>query len=130
MLGQTLADVARLHRAPAGQIDSLLARLNLDPALLSRWPDAVSGGELQRLALLRAMLARPRALFADEPTSRLDPITQRDVIALLVDLARTDGVAVALVSHDLALINAVADEVQTLSDPGATSCGAAEGQAA
>lgn len=119
VLGQTLADVARLHRAPAGQIDGLLGRLNLDPVLLSRRPDAVSGGELQRLALLRAMLARPRALFADEPTSRLDPITQRDVMALLVDLARSDGVAVGLVSHDIALINSVADDVQTLADPDA-----------
>jgi len=110
-LGQTLADVARLHRAPAGQIDSLAHRLGLDSALLARRPDAVSGGELQRLALLRALLARPRALFADEPTSRLDPITQRDVMALLVDLARSDGVALALVSHDIALIDAVADDV-------------------
>jgi ABC-type glutathione transport system ATPase component len=114
LLGQTLADVARLHRGSAEQITSLLARLQLDPVLLTRRPDAVSGGELQRLAMLRAMLARPRALFADEPTSRLDPITQRDVMALIVDLARKDGVAVALVSHDIALIKAVADDLQKL----------------
>lgn len=114
LLGQTLGDVARLHHAPAGQIEDLLARLRLDPALLTRRPDAVSGGELQRLALLRAMLARPRALFADEPTSRLDPITQRDVMALICDLARSDGLALALVSHDAALINAVADDVLAL----------------
>ena len=118
-LGRTLADVARLHRAPAGQIDRLMGRLKLDPVLLIRHPAAVSGGELQRIALLRAMLARPRALFADEPTSRLDPITQRDVIALLVDLARSDGVAIALVSHDIALIEAVADDVLTLAGPDA-----------
>ena len=129
-LGQTLADVARLHQAPAGQIDSLLARLNLDPGLLARRPGAVSGGELQRLALLRAMLARPRALFADEPTSRLDPITQRDVIKLLVDLARVDGLAVALVSHDIALINNVADNVQTLATPAAKPQWGRDGRAA
>ena len=115
ILGQTLADVARLHGAPVNQIESLLSRLNLDPVLLSRQPGAVSGGELQRLALLRAMLTRPRALFADEPTSRLDPITQRDVIALLMDLARSDGLAVALVSHDIALIDAAADDVHSLA---------------
>lgn len=118
-LGQTLADVARLHGAPKNQIESLLSRVNLDPVLMSRQPGAVSGGELQRLALLRALLTRPRALFADEPTSRLDPITQRDVIALLVDLARSDGLAVALVSHDIALIDAVADDVQRLAAPDA-----------
>lgn len=114
-LGQTLRDVATLHRAPTGRIDALLARLQLDPVLLSRWPEAVSGGELQRIALLRAMLAQPRFLFADEPTSRLDPITQRDVIGLLADLSRSDGLAIALVSHDQTLIDRTADD--TLSFP-------------
>ncbi len=123
--GQTLADVARLHQAPAGQIDSMLARLRLDPALLARPPGAVSGGELQRLALLRAMLARPRFLFADEPTSRLDPITQREVIGLLCELARDADMGVALVSHDTALIDKVADEVRrfTALRPDVTGAG-------
>lgn len=116
-LGQTLADVARLHQAPAGQIETLLARLRLDPALLLRRPDAVSGGELQRLALLRAMLARPRFLFADEPTSRLDPITQRGVITMLADLARDEGLSIALVSHDAALIEKVSDDMQRFASP-------------
>ncbi|MFN3662711.1 ATP-binding cassette domain-containing protein, partial [Yoonia sp.] len=119
-LGQTLADVARLHHAPAAQIETLMARLRLDPVLLTRRPDAVSGGELQRLALLRAMLARPRFLFADEPTSRLDPITQREVIALIAELTRSEGLAVALVSHDKTLIERVADDVQTIPPFGAT----------
>ncbi|WP_071796726.1 ABC transporter ATP-binding protein [Natronohydrobacter thiooxidans] len=113
-LGQTLRDVARLHRAPWDRIDTLLARLRLDPVLLTRRPGAVSGGELQRLALLRAMLARPRFLFADEPTSRLDPITQREVIGLLSDLTRTDGLAIALVSHDPVLIARTADDRRSL----------------
>jgi ABC-type glutathione transport system ATPase component len=116
-LGQALADVARLHKTPVVRIDALMDRLKLDPVLLTRQPAAVSGGELQRIALLRAMLAHPRALFADEPTSRLDPITQRDVIALLVELAQVDGLAVALVSHDIALIDAVADDVHRLAPP-------------
>ncbi|MDD7970901.1 ABC transporter ATP-binding protein [Roseinatronobacter alkalisoli] len=117
-LGQTLTDVARLHRAPAGRIETLLARLRLDPALLARRPGAVSGGELQRLALLRAMLAQPRMLFADEPTSRLDPITQRDVITMLADLARDEGLSIALVSHDAALIDKVSDDVQRFAAQG------------
>ena len=115
-LGATLADVARLHDAPAGRIDELLARLQLTPVLLQRRPGAVSGGELQRLALLRVMLARPRFLFADEPTSRLDPITQRDVIRLIAGVATEEGVAVALVSHDQALISSTADTVCDLGD--------------
>jgi ABC-type glutathione transport system ATPase component len=110
-LDQTLRDVARLHRARPGRIEELLDRLRLAPALLARRPGAVSGGELQRLALLRALLARPRFLFADEPTSRLDPITQREIIRLLASLARTEGLAIALVSHDPVLIDRIADQI-------------------
>lgn len=110
-LGQTLSDVAHLHKAPKGRIDALLARLRLAPELLRRRPAAVSGGELQRLALLRAMLARPRFLFADEPTSRLDPITQAEIIGLLAELADEDGMAIALVSHDPVLIDRTADHI-------------------
>jgi peptide/nickel transport system ATP-binding protein len=113
-LDQTLRDVARLHRAPPGRIEDLLHRLRLAPGLLARHPAAVSGGELQRLALLRALLARPRFLFADEPTSRLDPITQRDIMGLLAGLARTDGLAIALVSHDPVLIDRIADRTFSL----------------
>ena len=110
-LGTTLADVARLHKVPTARINEWLDRLRLDPVLLSRRPAAVSGGELQRLALLRAMLVQPRFLFADEPTSRLDPITQREVITLLSTIAAETEVAVVLVSHDEALIDRTADSV-------------------
>ncbi|MFD1510068.1 hypothetical protein [Lacimonas salitolerans] len=58
-------------------------KISLGDVLLAHRPGAVSGGELPRLALLRTMLAKPRFLFADEPTSRLDPITQREVIGML-----------------------------------------------
>lgn len=116
-LDQTLRDVARLHAAGPDEIERLLERLRLSSALLARRPGAVSGGELQRLALLRALLARPRFLFADEPTSRLDPITQREIIGLLADLARTEGLAIALVSHDPVLIDRVADKTCSLPTP-------------
>ena len=125
-LGRTLADVARRHGAGAGRIDALLERLGLDPVLLERLPDAVSGGELQRLALLRLLLVRPRFIFADEPTSRLDPITQAQVIQLLCETVEQDGCAVMLVSHDAMLIRNTADERLALGRPE----GAAEPQPA
>ena len=78
-LGRSIDDVARLVGTEGGRVDALLERLGLDPVLLERLPGAVSGGELQRLSLLRALLERPAFLFADEPTSRLDPITQAGV---------------------------------------------------
>lgn len=110
-LGQGLDDLIARHRIDRARVAPLLARLNLSPELLARRPSAVSGGELQRIALLRALLLDPVFLFADEPTSRLDPITQAEVIGLLVDLVRERGLALAIVSHNAALIAAVSDQV-------------------
>ena len=113
-LGRTLADVARRHGQSQARIDALMPRLGLAPVLLTRRPDAVSGGELQRLALLRLLLVRPKFIFADEPTSRLDPITQKQVIDLLCEMAATEGCAIMLVSHDPALVARTADQVLSL----------------
>ncbi|WP_158969883.1 ABC transporter ATP-binding protein [Chachezhania sediminis] len=113
-LGRTLRDTAALHGQTSNRIDQLLTRLRLSPSLLARRPGAVSGGELQRLAVLRLLLTRPRFIFADEPTSRLDPITQREVIGLLTETASQEGCALALVSHDTALVGKTADRVISL----------------
>ncbi len=113
-LGRTLTDVLRRHGQPDDRIMTMMQRLGLAPVLLTRRPGAVSGGELQRLALLRLLLARPRFIFADEPTSRLDPITQRQVIDLLVETAQRTPCAVMLVSHDPALVAKIADTVLSL----------------
>lgn len=113
-LGKTLADALALSGREPGIVDILLERLGLDPSLLRRRPDAVSGGELQRLSLLRVLLRTPSFIFADEPTSRLDPITQERVIRLLTEIAERDGVALMVVSHDTALIQNTADTVLSL----------------
>ena len=92
----------------AVKANSNLAVLNILARLGSGF-DVVSGGELQRLSIVRALLLDPVFLFADEPTSRLDPLTQREVMQMLAGLARAEGIAVLLVSHD-------PDLVQNLSD--------------
>lgn len=113
-LGRTLVDVVHRHGQSQDRIEALMQRLGLAPVLLTRRPGAVSGGELQRLALLRLLLVRPRFIFADEPTSRLDPITQRQVIDLLAETAAREGCAIMVVSHDPALVGKTADEVLSL----------------
>jgi peptide/nickel transport system ATP-binding protein len=60
----------------------------------------VSGGELQRLALIRVLLLQPSLVFADEPTSRLDPLLQQQTMRLIVDYAQRHRFAVLLVTHD------------------------------
>lgn len=113
-LGQTIADTARLSGAHPGDVETLLDRLGLEAGLLARRPGAVSGGELQRLSLLRVLRRNPSFIFADEPTSRLDPTTQARVIALLTETTEQDGTAFILVSRDAALIRPTSNTVLAL----------------
>jgi peptide/nickel transport system ATP-binding protein len=108
-LRRAIRDLVRQHDLDAKRIAPLLARLRLSPELLDRLPTEVSGGELQRLALLRVLLLDPVFLFADEPTSRLDLIIQQEIIELLVEVARERRCAVLIVSHDTELITKVSD---------------------
>ncbi|WP_152046723.1 ABC transporter ATP-binding protein [Aureimonas psammosilenae] len=116
VLRRTLDDLCALHRLDRARIPDLMERLRLHPALLSRRPGNVSGGELQRFSLLRVLLLKPSLIVADEPSSRLDLITQKEMIDLLLDAAERHGCAVILVSHDEALVNAVSDKRLRLPD--------------
>jgi peptide/nickel transport system ATP-binding protein len=121
-LGKTLRDMQGLIKDQKPRIETLLDALGLDPRLLARRPGAVSGGELQRFALLRILLRQPKFVFADEPTSRLDPITQAKVIELLIRTTEQDNVALMLVSHDHALVRNTGDAVLSL-DPASPPVG-------
>ena len=106
-LGDSLGDVIRRHRLKPDLLEELMAALRLAPALLHRTPGQVSGGELQRLAIIRSMLLEPALVFADEPTSRLDLITQEETISCLMDQVARHGAALILVTHDRALADTV-----------------------
>ncbi|GAA4893606.1 ABC transporter ATP-binding protein [Ferrimonas pelagia] len=110
-LGQLLEDLIRLHKLDRQPIGPLMQQLKLDPGLLARSASGVSGGELQRFAILRALLMQPKLLVADEPTSRLDPITAREVTELLVDAARSSGCTLLLISHDSGAMQRVCDRI-------------------
>lgn len=115
-----------LDKAPIEQgVFDLLRRLRLQPGLLDRRPTEVSGGELQRLALLRVLLLDPVFLFADEPTSRLDLITQKETIRLLVEFCRERDCALLLVSHDRDLVSKTADRVVEMGHPDSVPAAAA-----
>jgi putative ABC transport system ATP-binding protein len=81
---------------------------------LTHRPAALSGGEQQRVGLARAMIARPRLLLADEPTGNLDQETGALVVELMFDLARRQGTAVVLITHDPSLA-ARADRMLTMT---------------
>ncbi len=115
-LAQSLQDLRHLPdgRAATARIPALLDRLRLDPAILARRPGAISGGEAQRAAMVRALALRPALLVADEPASRLDPPVQAEALQLLRHLADTEGLAVMLITHDHHTAKALADSTLTL----------------
>ncbi|MDG6895143.1 ABC transporter ATP-binding protein [Volucribacter amazonae] len=110
-----LDDVINKHNLDRRRIPYLLEQLKLDPAILQRTAENVSGGELQRIAILRALLFNPVLLFADEVTSRLDPITQQETMDLLVEQCNSFHCALIIVSHDHHLVNHYCDQVIDLT---------------
>jgi peptide/nickel transport system ATP-binding protein len=122
-LKDSFGDLIRRHRLGHARLDELMASLRLTPGLLDRMPGQVSGGELQRLAIIRAMLLQPALVFADEPTSRLDLITQQDTISCLMDQVESNGCALMLVTHDHSLADAVANRSIPLGTVETTSQG-------
>ncbi|MEV0358764.1 ATP-binding cassette domain-containing protein [Nocardia sp. NPDC050697] len=100
---------ARAARAAAAE---LLERLGLPAATTARRPAHLSGGELQRAALARALLARPRLLVADEITTALDTVTR----AAILDVLATLGITRVVIAHDLAVITRIADTVAVLHE--------------
>lgn len=118
-LARALRDVVRRHGATHAQLTALLEQVGLSPDLLLRRPDQVSGGELQRVAIVRAMLTRPALVLADEATSRLDLATQETTVdVLMTELTRT-GCALLLVTHDEALAAAVTQHRLPMAPVGA-----------
>ncbi len=119
--GDQVAETVRRHtrasRAEAaGRAADALARVGLPRELAGRYPHQLSGGQRQRVALAAATVLAPRVLIADEPTTALDGPSQAQVIEALLRLAREDGMALLLVSHDLALAAGVADAVAVMAE--------------
>jgi oligopeptide/dipeptide ABC transporter ATP-binding protein len=108
----------RLHGlgrdARGARLDAILASVNLRPEFLSRYPHEFSGGQAQRIGIARALAAEARILVLDEPVSALDVSVQAQVINLLDDLRARLGLTYLFISHDLAVVEAVADRVAVM----------------
>lgn len=97
-----------------GRIDEVLQRVGLAEHA-HKTPDQLSGGQKQRAGIARALVNRPKIVLADEPTASLDKKSGRDVVELIQDLAREDGSAVILVTHDNRILD-VADRILHIED--------------
>ncbi|MCJ1714896.1 ABC transporter ATP-binding protein [Curtobacterium sp. VKM Ac-2922] len=117
-VGEQIREALRAHGEPDGpeRVAELVRMVRLpDPdTIVRRWPHQLSGGQQQRVAIAMAVAARPSVLVLDEPTTALDVVTQAAVLDLVADLGRELGMAVLLVSHDLGVISAMADEIAVM----------------
>jgi len=111
-VGTQIADgiaTARARGAAGSTVEEWLERVGLPTSVASRFPHQFSGGQKQRLAIARALAARPSLLVADEPISALDASTQTSVAALMRDLVAEAGAGMLFISHDLAVVRRIAD---------------------
>ena len=98
------------------QVIAALEEVGLEASMLDRYPHEFSGGQRQRIAVARVAVLKPDFLVLDEPTSSLDATVQRQVLALLMDLQQRLGMSYLFISHDLAVIRAVAHRVVVMKD--------------
>lgn len=117
----SIAEPLRIHKLCSrseeeNKVLELIRAVGLKEEHLSRYPYELSGGELQRAVIARALTLNPKFIVCDEPTSMLDLSTQASIVRLLMDLQRKLGISYLFITHDLELAKVVADRILIMKD--------------
>ena len=119
-VGRIIAEPLHIEpSAPRGaarraRVAEVLAEVGLEPSDAARRPHQFSGGQRQRIAIARALISRPRLVIADEPVSALDLSVQAQVLNLLMDLRDRERLAFLFISHNLAVVQFLADRIAVM----------------
>lgn len=112
---QSLIEPLKTHQFPQAEwlprINAMLERVGMGQQHLDRYPHELSGGQLQRVSVARALLLEPRFLVLDEPTSALDVSVQAQIINLLDELRKDIGLTYMFISHDLSVVEYLSDRI-------------------
>ena len=96
-------DLSRTERSE--RVTAVLAKVGLGEDVLAKYPHELSGGQRQRVGIATALVTSPRLIIADEPTTALDSITQRQIVDLLTSLVDESGASMLFITHDFAVLN-------------------------
>jgi len=119
-IGDSIAEPLRVFRPTMSRAEreaeaaQMMARTDLNPALINRYPHELSGGQNQRVGIARAMILKPKLVICDEAVSALDVSIRAQIIDLLINLQKEMGLAMIFISHDLAVVREISHRVMVL----------------
>ena len=121
-IGEILIRPLKIHGIGANKDErreiclEALKKGGLNPAeeFMKRYPHQLSGGQLQRISIIRSMLLEPEFIIADEPVSMLDVSVRADIVNMLLDLKKNNGTTIVFISHDISLTRYISDEIAVM----------------
>ncbi|KQW31862.1 ABC transporter [Rhizobium sp. Root274] len=115
IIGRPLTFYHGLHgSAKTARVKELLEQIEMGSGFVDRYPAELSGGQKQRVAIARALAAKPELILCDEPTSALDPLVAEGILSLLMRLQAETQVSYMFITHDIAIVRAIADSVAVM----------------